>query len=160
MGKNISNPFRGCLTFPDIQGAADPVCAAGEFVQIGCFTVPDGTALALGFGSQEGQESAQGRIYVKLIDDTAGNVTEEPGTLRLELRNPRNIPVRTLFESRTEALSASTTRPDQLPFAQMRQVATEGWKIVALFKADAADTLQRAYCVARIDCTYFDYSIS
>jgi hypothetical protein len=153
MGK-VSNAFRGCLTYANIALAADPVMAAGVMQQIGEYKVPDGTAIALGFGNQQGQESAQGRIYMKLIDDAAA---EEAGMLRIELRNPRGIPVRTLFESRTEALSASTDRTKQLPFPEQNVVLTEGWKLAFLAECDAADTIDMSACLAAIDVTFYDY---
>jgi hypothetical protein len=153
----ISNAFRGCLTYANLALAANPSLAAGVWAQVGEYTVPDGTAIALGFGAQQGQDQAQGRIYLKMIDDTAGDATEEPGMLRLELRNPRGIPVRTLFESRSEALSASTDRTKQLPFPELNVVATEGWKLALLMKADAADIVQMTKSVAAIDCTFYDY---
>jgi hypothetical protein len=158
MAYKLSNPYRSTFKATDFA-AADVTMVANQYVEYGRYTVKAGQGVALGYGALAGQDSATGRIYAKFIDDTFGDVTVEEGMVRIEIRNPQDRPVKTIFEARTEALRTMVAAPssDQLiPLPMMADVVTEDFSIVILFKADAADTIQFDFTKMSIDYTNFD----
>lgn len=137
MAKQLGQPYRSVLNMGDF-GAVDKLTVINEWVQIGTLTVPDGVAYALGYGGLIGQDSAAGRIYADLNNTVPADLT---GDVRFELRNPRDEVVRTLFECRTEQLRTSATdRTQQLPFPIVPIQIGENWRIVIMFRDDAAGT--------------------
>lgn len=156
--KRLQNAYKSTLN-QSIMGT-DPTTVVGQYVEIARYIVVAGQGIALGYGNLAGQSDAIGRIYMKIIDDTAGDVTLEPGMIRIEARNPQDRPIATLFEARTEDLNcnalASPTPADKVSFPMMKDVLTEDFAIVVLLKADAADILDTTDCVMSIDITNFD----
>ena len=158
MAKRLANPYRSTFRAANFA-TADVTMIANQYVEYGRYTVPAGQGVALGYGALAGQDSAIGRIYMKFIDDTAGDVTPEEGMVRIEIRNPQDRPVKTLFEGRTEALRtliASPASNEMMPFPMMADVITEDFAIVVLFRADAADIIQWDFTVFMMDYTNFD----
>lgn len=151
----ISNPFASAINNAKLGWTADTTVVADKFVEIGRYTVPAGSAICLGYGVQSGMDNAVGRCYIKLIDDTAGDATEEHGLLRLEVRDPQDRPVEVLWEARTEQTGASTTQNLKIPFPEHAAKFGEDWALVLLFKSDAADIIQWDFSKVLFDITIY-----
>lgn len=153
MGKQVFNPYKTTLTQMDFVGAATVATTAAKWVEIGRVTIPAGTAYALGFGEQNGQDSAQGRLYMDTKDSTPA---VEAGMIRFEIRDPQDRPVKTVFESRTESVTTSATdRTQQLPFAERSEMIGEDFAIIFQFKGDASDLINKANSKFLIDTTVY-----
>lgn len=156
MGRNkYVNPQRSALNNTQLF-TADITTIANKYVEVGRYAVPQGMGVALGYGPSGLQDSASGRMYIKMIDDTAGDATEETGMTRIEVRNAQDRFVKLLFEGSSDALSASTTRSEQIPFAEMNEIIGYGYSIVMLFKSAAADVVQYDFSKVQLDVTTYD----
>lgn len=134
--------------------SGDVSVIVNRWVEIGEYVVEAGLYYTPGWGFSTSQSDADGRIYAKFIDDTAGNVTEETGVLRVVAYTPDDMPIGVLFESRTESLNSSATdRTKQMPFPKLPIKLGLNYKYKFFFKSDASDILQKAYCVILIDIT-------
>ena len=141
---------RGALTASDLINASTVACTAGQFTQLGSYTVKAGEVVTVGYGQAQGQENAQGRIYVKLQNSTPTEVT---GEVRLSILGPQNSVLREIARFRTEALSSSTDRTKQIPLPDSMIGASEDRKILMEFNPDSTATLTKANCTVLIDIT-------
>lgn len=142
--------FRSAFTTAELIAAASTTLVVGQFNKLGEYQVPAGELVALGYGNESGQESAQGRLYMKLMTSTP---TEVSGTIRMEVWSPQDRPIEIVHEFRTEALSNSTDRTKQIPFPIKSPLVSEDKKIVLMFKPDFAATLAKASCTINMDIT-------
>lgn len=157
MGLVLENPFANTLGASDLIAAAAPAVVAGQWNELGRYTVSAGMAVALGFGGMEGQDSAAGRIYMDLRDNAVAPGAAINGRIRFTLDNPQKRTERVLFEARTERLRTTAADPTkQIPFSFIDAVATEDWSLVLEYMPDAAQTVGRANCVILVDVTTFD----
>jgi hypothetical protein len=153
----IQKPFRTQLNKMQLISAATVVLNPNQYVELGRFTVQAGTALALGYGAMEGQDSAAGRLYMDFRDNAANPGAVVNGTIRIDTHNAQDRPTGTIFEARTEALRTSATdRTQQLPFPWINAVGTEDVAFVLKFKGDAAVTLGQANTVILCDATNYE----
>lgn len=142
--------FRSAFTEKELinDGVSVP---AGNFVTIGEYKVEAGEIVTLGYGPSTTQTQAQGRLYMKLQNATPAEIK---GMVRLVIMTNQDIPLRTLFEARTEALNTSATdRTKQIPFAEMNAGAGRDKKIVVQFKSDTTDTIQQENSTLLMDYT-------
>ncbi|MBX6773019.1 MAG: hypothetical protein IRY83_14920 [Chloroflexi bacterium] len=150
----VSNPHRSALNQAALAWKGTPLTADGTFQEIARYTVPEGEAVAIGYGQQSGQDSAIGRIYA-LIKDSANAAVN--GQVRIDLHDPQDRATITLFEARTEQLATDQAdRRKQLPFPSGRDVATQNWSLVIKIAPDSAATPSQANSVLVLDVTRYD----
>lgn len=143
------------LTAADLIDSDSPAVLAGIPVKLGEYQIQAGEEIAIGYGPYAGQESAIGRMFVKLMDDTA-TAAEETGLVRLSVWDPQNRPLYVLGEWRTETTSSGANdRTLRIPLPEHQVNLTEDQKLVLEFVSDAADSLVKASCVVAIDCTRY-----
>lgn len=149
----INEKFRSAFTEADLIEAATVDVIAGKFVRLGEYKVQAGELVALGFGGESGQESAQGRIYGLLKDDTVPAVILN-GVVRLSVFSPQDRPMEIVQEYRTETINTSATdRTKQVPFPFKDPFVSEDKKIVLEFKSDTTATVVKADCDMILDIT-------
>ncbi|QHA00531.1 hypothetical protein [Dehalobacter restrictus] len=145
--------FRSAFTESDLIDGATVSVLAGQFVKLGEYQVQAGELVAVGYGAESGQESAQGRIYALLKDGEAvpGIIN---GVVRVSIYSPQDRPIEILQEYRTETLNTSSTdRTKQVPLPLINAFVSEDKKIVLEMKADANATLTKANCDLIMDIT-------
>lgn len=151
----LVNSFRSTLINDDLI-SADTLLILGQFIETGRVTIPAGVAMAIGYGPLRGHHEAIGRAYA----DFKASATDIDGLLRLDLHNPQDRVIKTLFESRTESLrSTQTDRTVQLPFSDDTGVVFgEDWSLVLKIKADTLTdyTLVLATSIIMFDVTMYD----
>lgn len=145
--------FRSAFTKAELIGAA-VLCIAGQFVRLGQYSVQAGELISPGFASQSGQDSAQGRLYVDLKDNTTAPGVSMNGTLRLSIFSPQDRPLEIINEWRTETLRTSVTdRTLQIPLPEFDAWISEDKKIVLEFKSDDGRTISQANSTFIMDLT-------
>jgi hypothetical protein len=108
----------------------------------------------LGFGQQQGQQDAQGRIFVDIRDNTVSPGAVVPGVVRLTAYTPQDRPLVILAEFRVETLNQNTSdRTKQLPFPESIYQLSEDKKLVIEFKPDATATVSNTNTKMVIDIT-------
>jgi hypothetical protein len=153
---SVGNPFRTTLGIGDFMVADVPV-VTNQFVELGRYTVQAGVALALGYGSMEGQDSANGRLYLDLRNNAASPGVVLNGKLRLDIHNAQDRVQATIWEGRTERIRTSATDPrQQLPMPWINAITTEDVSFVLKFRADAAGTVGKANTVLSLDATIYE----
>lgn len=153
---SVTNPFRTTLGTGDFM-AADVLCAVGQYVELGRNTVQAGVALALGYGSMEGQDSANGRLYLDVRNNGVAPGVIANGKVRIDIHNAQDRVIATIFEGRTERLRTSGTDPrQQLPFPWINAVNTEDVSFVFKFRADAAVTVSKTNTILSMDATIYE----
>jgi hypothetical protein len=146
----MAERFRSALTKNDLM-SGDIVLTAGNFVKLGERKIEAGELLALGFGLETGQESAQGRVYMDLKTSASAVIA---GTIRLQVYSPQNRPLVILGEWRTETISTGAgDRTKQIPLPESMYWVSEDKKIVLEFAADAAATVAKTQSTILIDTT-------
>lgn len=147
--------FQKILTAADILSGSDVVISdTTNFNRIGSYTVPAQTQVSFGYGRAD-QPFNQGYMYVKLVDDAAG---DEDGVLRLVQENASGTRKIVVWEGRTEELDGDANDkqkrialPEQIDFPRVGEDS-----ILALeFKADGADTIDVSACTVRIPVTVY-----
>lgn len=147
--------YRSAFTQEDLVSGATVSVIGGQFVRTGEYDTKAGEAVCVGWGGQSGQESAQGRIFMKLMDDQATPVLIN-GLIRMSIYSPQDRPIEILGEWRTETLYTNETdRTKQISFPEHAAGATEDKKIVLEFKADASATLVKANSKIVMDITRY-----
>jgi len=147
--------FRSALTASDLIGSDTVAVIAGQFVKLGEYQVPAGEELAIGYGPHTSQESAVGRFYAKIMDDTATAV-EEPGVIRLTAYSPQDRPLRVLAEFRTEQANQGENDVTlRIPMPESIYNLREDQKLVLEFKSDASDNVVKASSVIILDVTKY-----
>lgn len=139
----------------DLIDSDSPAVLAGIPVKLGEYQVQAGEEIAIGYGPFVGQESAIGRLFIELKDDSATPAVEN-GLVRLSVWDPQNRPLIVLGEWRTETTaSGATDRTLRIPLPENRVNLTEDQKLVLEFISDADDTLTKAACTVAVDCTRY-----
>jgi hypothetical protein len=147
-----ANGFRSAFNKDNLISSATVSTVAGTYVKLGEYKVLAGESIAIGYGSQDGQESAQGRVSMQFKDAAA----LVPGTVRLSIMSAQDAPLEILGEFRTESLDTGTTnRGLMIPLPEHPAIATQDKKIVLEIKADAAQTLTKANCTILMDITRY-----
>lgn len=147
----MGESFRSAFTQADLIGSAAVATLAGQYNKLGEYKVQAGEMVGLGYGAQNGQENATGRLY-SLLKIAAG--TEVAGTIRLSIYSPQDRPILVVDEFRTETINQNATdRTKQVPFPFKNIWVTEDKKIVMEFKPDADATLDKTKCVVLMDIT-------
>jgi hypothetical protein len=156
MGNQVkfTEKYRTTFIATDFMEGTTILVPAATPTKIGEYQVQAGEAVALGFGVDANQESAVGRLYIELKDDT-GTPAVESGKIRISIQSPQNRYIKTVYEARTEVTGASTTRNLMIPFPEMNEIVTEDKKIVIEFISDATDSLTVASCTMLIDATMY-----
>jgi hypothetical protein len=145
--------FRSALTTSDFM-TGTVACTQGLFTRLGARVIQAGELLSLGFGTQSGQQDAQGRIFVDIRDNTASPGAVVPGVVRLTVYTPQDRPLVILAEFRVETLNQnSADRTKQLPFPESIYQLSEDKKLVVEFKPDATATISNANTKMVIDIT-------
>lgn len=146
--------FRSALTQADLISAATTTVAVGQFNKLGERKIEAGESISIGFGSQSGQEAAQGRIFMDIRDSGVSPGAQIKGTVRLQVYSPQNRPLVILGEWRTETLaSGSGDRTKQVPLPEDIYSITEDKKIVLEFMPDAAATVGKTNTIILLDTT-------
>jgi hypothetical protein len=155
------NKFTKTLQAKDFMDTATPTDVAvitTDFVKLGSgYTVPAQTRVQWGWGSPTEPQN-QGYMYAKLIDDTAGDATEEEGLLRLISANARETNVFVVWEGRTEELKGDANDkmkrialPEQVQFPEVGEDSL----LILSFLSDAVDNIQPDFCTIRIPATHY-----
>jgi hypothetical protein len=146
--------FRSALTQNDLVATATTAAIAGQYVKLGERKIEAGESLSIGFGSQSGQESAQGRIFIDIRDNGTSPGLVINGTVRLQVYSPQNRPLVILGEWRTETLrTGSGDRTKQIPLPEDIYSLTEDKKLVLEYMADAAQTVGKTNTIVLLDTT-------
>ena len=157
---NVERAFASQLTMADFMAANVTLGAATVWTELGSYTVPRGQAVKLGYGRLEGQDTATGRLYYDIIDDTAGNATAEDGLIRIVAVNPTQTKSNILFQgSTTKGRSGDAdSREKQIPFPEHSMGwVPQDWTIRIQMKPNAAgDIVQYVYSVLLMDCMVAD----
>ena len=152
----LREPRRSVLTKDSLNITGDIAIRAGQFTEIGCYTVPAGMAVEVGFGFQSAQDEAQGRIFIDLRKPGTAPGGEVNGLVRIELLDAQKRPVETLFESRTELLrQGAGDRTKQISLSETDAVARENKNIVIQVKPDADANISSANSTILIDATNY-----
>ena len=159
MGIQVSNPHRSGLSAGRFTFASVAISTT-SYTEVARFTIGTGAAWAAGYGTLQGQDSATGRIYMDMRDNTASPGAEQNGSVRLELHDAQDVLVRIIWQARTEELRTSLTdRRQQLPFPGDPNVGTQNMSLVWTMKADAAFTPGASNVVLFQDMTEFSASL-
>lgn len=146
--------FRSALTVNDLVTNATTIMTAGQYVKLGERKIEAGEQVSIGFGSQSGQESAQGRIFIDIRDSGVSPGVQLKGTVRLQVYSPQNRPLVILGEWRTETLSSgSGDRTKQVPLPEDIYSLTEDKKLVLEFCCDTAGTVGKTNTIILLDTT-------
>lgn len=113
---------------------------AGQPMIIGQYTVNAKEAISLGKGQHSALDQAEGRAYMDLKSGASTNIE---GMVRISVYTPQMREKMILAEWRTEALR-QTSKRDQEPLPEMREVVTEDDIIVISVIADANATVSVA----------------
>jgi hypothetical protein len=131
---------------------------ANEYNKIGEYKVPAGIKVLLGYGENESQEAAPGRIYADLRDGAAAPGAALDGILRFEIHTPQGRMLEILDEFPTSALRTdAANRTLQIPFPAKRKYPwiSEDKKLVVYFKPTAVGngTLSKVQSKIQVDMT-------
>jgi hypothetical protein len=143
--------YRSTLNEAQLFSAATIVCTAGQYNRIGEYKILAGELLALGFGTNNDQSNAIGRIYILM--NVAGP-TEVPGYYRITQMSASDRPGIILWESRTEITNANPTdRTKQVPLNESPYFIGQDKRIAFDFMPDATATVTKADSKIRLDVT-------
>lgn len=142
--------------FMDTTTPTDITTVSGSYVRLGAgFTVPAQTAYRWGFGDADHPDN-QGYIYLSLVDDTAGDATQEDGTIRMNISDNRGLRRETKLEMETEQLDGSQVdRRIQIPLPEQGPLARFNDILFLEFRARAVDIIQPDFCVLRLPVTLY-----
>lgn len=118
---------------------ADIVMVLKQYVEIGRLAPAYGSVYWLGSGAANTLQSATGRAYVVLENLTPAAMT---GTLRIDVHDPADRVVQTLFQRDLAALGISTNPQEQVVCPWIGFEVPYGYSLVVKVKtgAAAADT--------------------
>lgn len=147
--------FRSALTISDFMSAGSLVaCTAGVFTQLGKRQIQAGELLSLGYGQGAGQDTADGRIFVDIRDNSASPGAVVKGKLRLTAYTPQMRPLVILGEYRIETLNQNNNdRTKQLPFPESVYQLSEDKYLVMEFMPDSTATVGQSNSSCVIDIT-------
>jgi hypothetical protein len=146
--------YRSAFTKDKLM-SGDTAVVTGSYQNIGEFKVEAGQMIQLGFGANDTQEGANGRIYVDLKDNAAAPGANVDGTIRFSVHSPQGRPLRVLGEYRTETLRTDkSNRTLQIPFASNGMpFVSEDKKLVVEFLPDGNTTIGKANSFIIFDVT-------
>ena len=158
MALNKKYFYRGNWGASDIIGAGTVTLIKDEWKTIGEVIVKADQYIGLGYGGVDTQDSAMGRLYVDLKDNSNTPVAIE-GQFRIEIYSSNDMPlggkpVLIDYDLATTALGA-TVRSERLPMMFNNIMLSEDKKFVFKVKntASSAQTLSRANSKVEIDIT-------
>lgn len=154
MAKGPRNPVLTTRVAGDVLVAATTVAAT--FVEVARLTAAQGQAFALGYGFEQGQHNAQGRIYWA-VNTVAPAAID--GRLRVMAVNPAGRPVRMLFEADTTRMRNVTAADPStwLPLSVRNYLCPFGWSLVfELLGNTAGQLINIAASVFSVDFTEFE----
>jgi hypothetical protein len=147
---NRDNRFRSALTKAELM-SGDLALTAALYNKLGEFIIPAGLQVAIGVGDSNGQENAQGRIYINLVTAASALI---PGTVRLSMWTAQNRVIKVVDEWRTEALQTSTDRTKQIPLPFTGDWLSKDKKYILEIMPDAGGlTVAKAQSTVLIDAT-------
>lgn len=143
--------FRSAFTKDHVM-SGDVAVTTGSFHKIGEYKVEAGEMVSLGYGQNETQEGAPGRIYIDLKDDANAEMN---GLLRFAAHSPQGRPLKIMAEYRTETLRTDlSNRTLQVPFPSTNfPYLSEDKKLVVEFLPDASGTVSKANSKIIFDIT-------
>lgn len=110
--------YRSAFTKDKLAIGTTTSVVAGQSIQLGKYQVQAGEMIQLGYGANDSQEGASGRIYIDIKDNGTAPGTNVEGVVRFTVYSPQMRPIRILAEFRTETLRTDkTNRTLQVPFA-------------------------------------------
>lgn len=153
MAISIQETFRSAMTADTLL--KDTTVTAGQYHVIGEFKVEAGQLIRLGYGSNDSQEGANGRLYLDLKDNSASPGVAIDGVVRFTVHSPQGRPIRILAEYRTETLRTDkSNRTLQIPFAANNfPYISEDKKLIVEFKPDANGTVGKVNTDLIMDIT-------
>lgn len=88
----MANLYRGTLNEADIIDASTVTLVKGQYVDLGVVKVQADELIGMGYGADNTQANAQGRIYVELKDNS-GTPVAISGMFRIIMTSSQQIPV-------------------------------------------------------------------
>lgn len=111
--------YRGTLNTDDVIGAATVALVKGQYVDIGVLKVKADELVGMGYGNENTQDAAQGRIFIELKDNSGTPVAVD-GKFRILMTSSQQMPVGekpVIIDVDLTALSqGSGDRTKQIPF--------------------------------------------
>lgn len=153
----MNNLYRSTLNASDIIGAATVTLVPGQYVDLGVLKVNADELVGMGYGDDNSQEAAQGRIYVDLMDNS-GTPVAIKGKFRIYMTSSQQIPVGekpVVIDVDLAALRAGTSRQEQVPFPFTKVMLSRDkeFHFQVMNTAAAAQTVSLANSDALIDIT-------
>lgn len=116
MNETITQVYRSAMKEDDFL-KADTGVSKGSFIKIGEYTVLAGELVRLGYGDNNTQNGAQGRIFADIKDNAVAPGANLDGTLRISVHSAQGQPLKVLAQYRTETLRTNISdRSLQIPF--------------------------------------------
>ena len=152
----VNSDFMDIATPTDITTVALTYTTMGDGTDDG-FAVPAQQGFRWGYGQpSEGSGHNQGYIYLRFIDDTAGDATNEDGRVRFLASDANQIRTQMIFEERTEELDGDANDINQrIPLPEQGPILAEADLMIIQLRADAVDTVQPDFSTIRIPCTLY-----
>jgi hypothetical protein len=133
--------------------SGDTLCKTGMFNKIGEYKVEAGETITIGQGSG-GYDSAIGRIFADLRDNSAAPGAKMTGKIRLSVWSPQDRPLWIMKEFHTSKLDTSATDvTKQTPLNEGDDVLTEDKKLVIEFRPDVEGTISKSQSTFVMDIT-------
>lgn len=156
---DMVNPSRGVLTQRNLL-KTDVNAVAGSMVDLGVYIVPAGIGVSIGYGSEEAQNTATGRIKIDLRKTGAAPGVVINGLIRIEVRNARGNPIDgqgIIFEARTEELRTDSIEvSNRVVLAKHEIIARPDRQYALQFRADVTGVVSSANSSILINTTNFD----
>ena len=150
--------YRGSLNELDVIDAATVTLVKGQYITIGEVVVAADERIGLGFSGYDAQDSADGRIYVDLMDNSATPAAIE-GKFRIIMMSSQNIPIGeqpVVLDLDITALSqGASDRRAQIAFPFTNVLLSKDKKFVfqVMNTAASAQTVSQANSTILMDCT-------
>lgn len=146
--------YRSAFTKDKLM-TGDVAVVAGQYVKIGEYIVQAGEMIQLGYGTNDSQEGASGRIYVDVKNNAVAPGANLEGIVRFTVLTPQRRPLRILGEFRTETLRTDkTNRTLQVPFpSNGMPFVSEDKILVVEFVPDASGTVGKTNTTILFDIT-------
>jgi len=127
-------PFQQTVGLSDFGLTSDETLLANKFTEFGTYTVGAQQVATFGQTTQRSGGSEGEPVYMRLVDDIGNDIE---GVVRFKITNAQGNRSKTLFEQRTERLSASENDREQAPLLQEYMLkAGEDSKLVLEIKVD------------------------
>ena len=141
--------------FMDTITPTDVMLTASKWTELGSYTVPAQQAIRWGHGSAD-RPANQGYVYFIMIDDTAGDATQEDGLLRLVVADANRLNKRVVWEGRTEELDGDANdKAKRIALPEQGPLAREDDLLILEVYADATDIIQPDFSIVRIPVTLY-----